>query len=196
MSRRPYVILDRDGTVIAERNYLTDPAQVELLPGAVQGMRQLLDLGLGLVILTNQSGIGRKFFDAKQLQLIHDRLLGLLRDDGIEIDGIYHCPHVPEEDCDCRKPRTGLLNLVASDLGYKPDVPFVIGDKPCDIDLGEAVGATTFLVRTGYGATFAADPAIGADHIVDDLAEAATIIERLLASRTGPAAAQQESSDT
>jgi histidinol-phosphate phosphatase family protein len=188
--------LDRDGTVIEERNYLTDPAQVELLPGAVHGMRQLLDLGLGLVILTNQSGIGRKLFDAKQLQLIHDRLLGLLRDSGIEIDGIYYCPHVPEEGCDCRKPRTGLLKLAAEDLGCEPDVPFVIGDKPCDIDLGTALGATTFLVRTGYGSTYAADPAIIADYVVDDLAEAATIIERLLTSRAHAAVVQKEPSDT
>ena len=196
MRRRQYVVLDRDGTVIEERNYLTDPAQVALLPGAVAGIAQLLDLGLGLVILTNQSGIGRKFFDAQQLQLIHDRLLGLLRDSGIKIDGIYYCPHVPEEGCDCRKPLTGLLKLAATDLGFEPDVPFVIGDKPCDIDLGKALGATTFLVRTGYGSTYALDPAVTADHVVDDLRDAATIIERLLRSRARAAVVQKEPSDT
>jgi phosphoglycolate phosphatase-like HAD superfamily hydrolase len=89
-----------------------------------------------------------------------------------------------------------LLKLAAEDLGCEPDVPFVIGDKPCDIDLGTALGATTFLVRTGYGSTYAADPAIIADYVVDDLAEAATIIERLLTSRAHAAVVQKEPSDT
>jgi histidinol phosphatase-like enzyme len=120
----------------------------------------------------------------------------LLRDSGIEIDGIYLCPHVPEEGCECRKPRTGLLELAAEDLGFEPDVPFVIGDKPCDIDLGKALGARTFLVRTGYGSTYATDPAIIADFVVDDLAEAATIIEQLLTSRAHATVVHKEPSDT
>ena len=189
-------MLDRDGTLIRERFYLSDPDDVELLPGVVSGLRRLLRLELGLVILTNQSGIGRRFFDENRLKLIHDRLLGILRSSGIEVDGIYFCPHVPEAGCDCRKPNTGLLKLAAKDLGFEPQASFVIGDKPCDIGLGRAVEATTFLVRTGYGSTFAADPTVAADYIVDDLADAAAVIEQLLASEEQAAAKLKEHSET
>jgi D-glycero-D-manno-heptose 1,7-bisphosphate phosphatase len=194
MKRRRFVVLDRDGTIIGERHYLSDPKDVELLPGVVPGLRRLIGLELGLVILTNQSGIGRKFFDEGRLNVIHGRLRDILSLNGIEVDGIYYCPHVPEESCDCRKPNPGLLRLAAKDLGFEPHVSFVIGDKSCDIGLGRAVGATTFLVRTGYGSTFAADPAVAADYIVDNLADAATVIERLLTCESKAASIQKEHS--
>jgi histidinol-phosphate phosphatase family protein len=182
MKRRRFAVLDRDGTIIRERCYLSKPDELELLPGAVPGLQKLSGLELGLVILTNQSGVGRKYFDENQLALIHDRLSEMLRANDIQIDGIYYCPHVPEDGCDCRKPKAGLLKLAANDLDFEPHASFVVGDKPCDIDLGKAVGATTFLVRTGYGATYAADLSVAADHVVDDLADAANVIERLLAT--------------
>jgi D-glycero-D-manno-heptose 1,7-bisphosphate phosphatase len=194
MSRRQFVVLDRDGTLIVEKHYLADPEQVELLPGVVSGLRRLLGLQLGLVILTNQAGIGRRFFDKDQLDLIHDRLLGMLDTSGIQVDGIYYCPHLPEEGCDCRKPNPGLLKSAASDLDFEPRDAFVIGDKPCDIELGKALGATTFLVRTGYGSVFADDPSIAADYVVDDLCEAASIIERIHASLLAGERTQRENS--
>jgi len=179
MPRRRFVVLDRDGTLIVERNYLLQVEQVELIPGVAGGLRCLRDLGLGLIVVTNQSAIGRGYFDRAQLDRIHRRVVDLLAAQGASLDGIYCCPHVPEDDCACRKPKPGLLHSAARDLGFDPAACFVIGDKPCDIELGQAVGAITFLVRTGYGAQHIDE--VKADRVVADVAEAARVIERLLA---------------
>ena len=180
MTRRRFVVLDRDGTIIVERHYLSDPERVELLPRIASGLRQLSEMGLGLVVVTNQSGVGRGLFDTTRLALIHRRLCELLAAEGIHLDGIYFCPHTPEDNCSCRKPRTGLLERAAQELDFDPGTAFVIGDKLCDIELGQRAGATTFLVRTGYGAEVAADATCSPDYVVDGVWEAAQVIERLL----------------
>lgn len=180
MTRRRFVVLDRDGTIIVERHYLSDPEGVELLPRVASGLQQLSAMGLGLIVVTNQSGIGRGLFDTARLALIHQRLCALLAVEGIHLDGIYFCPHTPEDACACRKPRTGLLECAAQELDFDPGATFVIGDKPCDIELGQRVGATTFLVRTGYGAAVAADAMVRSDYVVDGVWEAAQMIECLL----------------
>ena len=182
MTRRRFVVLDRDGTIIVERHYLSDPCQVELIPGVASGLRQLGKMKLGLVVITNQSALGRGFFDKTRLGLIHQRLCELLEAEGVYLSGIYSCPHMPEDDCLCRKPRPGLLKLAAKELDFDPQASFVIGDKACDIELGQRVGATTFLVRTGYGAQVAADTMVTPDYVVDSLWEAAQVIQRILAA--------------
>lgn len=183
---RGLVILDRDGTIIVERHYLSDPDQVELIEGAAAGLRQLQTLGVGLVVITNQSAIGRGMFDETRLDAIHRRMDEVLQREGIRLNGVYVCPHRPDEGCACRKPKAGLLKRAARELGVDVRRSFVIGDKSCDIELGRAVGATTFLVRTGYGAHFASDPSVKADYIVDDLVHAAQVIEsRLLEPHHG-----------
>jgi D-glycero-D-manno-heptose 1,7-bisphosphate phosphatase len=183
VSRR-FVILDRDGTLIVERNYLSDPADVELLPEVPTGLRMLRELGMGLIVITNQSGIGRGYFDPARLDLVHGRMTQLLAAGGVELDGIYCCPHLPEEGCACRKPRPGLLLQAASEHRFVPEECIVIGDKPCDIDLGRRFGALTFLVTTGYGASFAAAGGAGADEVVDNLRQVAPIIlARIVALR-------------
>jgi D-sedoheptulose 7-phosphate isomerase len=193
-AERRFVVLDRDGTLIVERHYLADPALVELYPGTAAGLRHLRELGLGLLVITNQSAIGRGMLDEARLEAIHGRLRELLAREGVRLDGIYHCPHVPEAGCACRKPLPGLLDRAARDLGFDPRAAFVIGDKRCDLDLGRAVGATALLVRTGYGAETARELAgdtgdAAPNPIVDDLREAARVIERLLAGEraSGPA---------
>jgi D-glycero-D-manno-heptose 1,7-bisphosphate phosphatase len=180
MSQRRFVVLDRDGTLNVEREYLSAPEQIELLPGAVLGLRHLRKLGLGLVVITNQSGIGRGYFDEARLDLIHERLCALLAAEGIQLDGIYVCPHRPSDGCTCRKPQPELLEKAAREHQFKPGEAFVIGDKIVDIELGRQVGATTLLVRTGYGAQVAAQMAVTWDYVVEDLADAAAVIERLL----------------
>jgi D-glycero-D-manno-heptose 1,7-bisphosphate phosphatase len=185
MTQRSSVLLDRDGTMIVERHYLSEPHQVELIPGVTDGLRKLNEMGLGLVLITNQSGVGRGFFSELRLNLIHQRLGELLQAEGIRLDGIYFCPHTPEDDCPCRKPRPGLVKLAAKELDFDPRAAFVIGDKPCDIELGRRIGAKTFLVRTGYGAQPAAEVAITPDYVVDDVEGAAQVIERLLARAEG-----------
>jgi len=174
---RRFVILDRDGTIIEEREYLSDPEQVTLIPGAGAALRELRRMGYGLIVITNQSGIGRGFFDLGQLQRVHKRLEELLQSEGIHLDGLYVCPHTPDDNCDCRKPKLGLLQKTVIDLGFSMANSIVIGDKATDIEMGRMAGALTFLVRTGYGAQFENDAA--ADFVVDDMAAAAQALERL-----------------
>jgi D-glycero-D-manno-heptose 1,7-bisphosphate phosphatase len=162
-----YVLLDRDGTLIVERHYLADPAQVELLPGAARALVQLRALGWGLAVITNQSGIGRGYYGWEQLHAVHARLAELLAHEGASLDGIYICPHRPDEDCACRKPRPGLIWSAAAELHFDPRAAVVVGDKLCDLDAGRAVGATTCLVRTGYGRSCEANAR--ADGVLDDL---------------------------
>jgi D-glycero-D-manno-heptose 1,7-bisphosphate phosphatase len=178
--RRRVALLDRDGTLIVERHYLATPDGVELLPGAVEGLRRLTAMGVGLAVVTNQSGLSRGYFDRMTLDAIHDRMRELLARGGVTLDGIYVCPHTDEHACACRKPRPGLVHQAAAELGFDPVHAFVLGDKACDVDLGRAVGATTFLVRTGYGARMAAEVQGRADHIVDDLRQAAEVIGSIL----------------
>jgi D-glycero-D-manno-heptose 1,7-bisphosphate phosphatase len=175
-SRKRFVILDRDGTLIEECHYLSDPSQVKLLPGIADGLRQLRKMGLGLIVITNQSGIGRGFFDETRLTHIHQRMRALLQAEGVYLDGIYFCPHGPDDNCQCRKPRPGLLEKAAQTMNFDPQECFVIGDKASDIELGKRVNATTFLVRTGYGNLEVLKNRCDPDYIVDDLWEAAHVI--------------------
>ena len=184
MKPKRFVLLDRDGTIIKERHYLSDPQQVELLAGAAEGLRQMQEMGLGAIAVTNQSGIGRGFFDEKRLWEIHQRMLELLTAESVFLEDIYFCPHTPADNCSCRKPLSGLVEQAAEKYGFNPQDSFVIGDKPCDIELGQRVGAITFLVRTGYGAEVATNQTVAPDYVVDDLLEAARIIERLIPLET------------
>lgn len=180
---RRFVLLDRDGTLIHERRYLSDPRQVELIDGAGEALGRLRALGLGTAIVTNQSGVGRGLFDEARLAQIHRRLVVLLAAAGGALDGIYVCPHVPEDDCPCRKPRPGLIERAQRELGLDPGASFVVGDKACDIELGKRVGAMTVLVRTGYGVSTLVEGQVRPDHAVRDVAEAARLIEAILATR-------------
>lgn len=180
MKQPRFVVLDRDGTIIRERHYLREPELVELLEGTTDGLRLLREMGLGLVVVTNQSAIGRGFLDESRLQQIHQRLRELLASEGVYVEDIYFCPHMPMDDCSCRKPRTGLLELAAKEHGFKPKDAFVIGDKPCDIELGQRMEATTFLVRTGYGNQVAAENQATPDYVVENVLEAALVIRGLV----------------
>ena len=186
MKTRRFVLLDRDGTVNVERHYLADPDGVELLPNAAAGLRRMRELGFGLILVTNQSGLGRGYFDQPALDAVHQRLHELLKAEGVALDGIYYCPHTEEAGCGCRKPRPGLVLRAAADLGFDPAESFAIGDRPCDIDLGRGLGATTVLVRTGYGAEHA--HTVRADFVAADLLEAADLVEKHLARNAREAA--------
>ena len=174
------VAIDRDGTIIVGRPYLSDARAVELLPGAAAGIRRLRELGLAVAMVTNQSGIGRGYFSLETLQAIHGRLLELLRQSGATLDGIHFCPHHPDEGCACRKPGTGMLEAAAREHGASLADAFVLGDNACDIEAGRRVGATTVLVSTGYGQSTLRAQHVCPDHVVEDLAAGAGLIARLL----------------
>ena len=178
--RQRFVVLDRDGTITIERHYLSDPAAVELLPGAAEALRHMREMGLGLIVITNQSGIGRGLFGWETLNRVHGRLRGLLQAEGVQLDRIYVCPHRAEDHCLCRKPSTGLLERAAQELGFDEKACFVIGDRASDIELGRRVGATALLVRTGYGRQVASCTTITPDYIVDDVWQAAHVIQGTL----------------
>jgi histidinol-phosphate phosphatase family protein len=185
---RAAVFLDRDGTVIVEKHYLHDPEGVELLPGAGEGLRRMAALGLRLVLVSNQSGVGRGYFGRGDVERVHGRLAELLAAQGVRLDGFYICPHAPAkvsgEECGCRKPRPGLIERACAELGLDAGASFVIGDKPCDVDLGLVVNATAILVTTGYGAAHAESGSCRPHHVVGGLVEAAGVIESIVAART------------
>jgi D-glycero-D-manno-heptose 1,7-bisphosphate phosphatase len=175
MSRR-YVLLDRDGTINEEIGYVLSPAELRLIPGAAEAIRDLRALGLGVVVVTNQSPVGRGWITEADLAAIHDHLRGLLRDSGTDVDAIEHCPHRPEEDCSCRKPQTGMVDRAVADLGFDPAEAFVVGDHAGDMALGRAIGARTILVRTGHGEEELEAARDLADRVVADLPAAAAAI--------------------
>lgn len=145
------VLLDRDGTIIVEKEYLSDPAGVELLPGAAAGLRALRALGCLLAVVTNQSGVGRGYYTLDTMHAVNRRMAELLAREGIVLDGIYFCPHAPGSGCACRKPLPGMGLQAARELGFEPRDAVIIGDKLVDLGLAGAMGARGILVRTGYG---------------------------------------------
>jgi len=167
--------LDRDGTIIVEKNYLGSAEGVELLPGAARGLRLLHNAGFLLIVITNQSGIGRGMFTVEAMRQVNDEIQRQLRAEQVQIDAFYHCPHAPKDNCECRKPKPLLAQGAARDLEFDPAQAFMIGDKPADVDLGSAIGARTILVRTGYGRQ-SEESGVRADVIVDDLEGAASFI--------------------
>ncbi|MGC8761831.1 MAG: D-glycero-alpha-D-manno-heptose-1,7-bisphosphate 7-phosphatase [Bryobacteraceae bacterium] len=153
---KPCIFFDRDGTLIEERNYLSDPDQVVLIPGAAEAVRLARGAGYLTVVLTNQSGVGRGYFTLEDVERVNARMLELLLREGAEIDGIYVCPHAPEEGCGCRKPRTGLVERAARELGIDVGASWMVGDKAADLELARNAGMRGVLVQTGYGSEAAA----------------------------------------
>ena len=175
MSNR-FIILDRDGTAIVDKHYLDNPDGVELLPGAVQGLRKMIDAGYSLIFVSNQSGIGRGLFDVATLDAINQRMTNILEQEGISHKGIYYCPHTPEENCSCRKPRTALVINAIAEHGFQPEESWVIGDKAADINLGKAVNARSILVLTGKGTKTNEENLVSADYEANNLTDAADFI--------------------
>ena len=166
MTRIKTVLLDRDGTIIYNRHYLSDPNDIEFLPGALDGLRRMRDLGLRMVLITNQSGIGRGYFTEERLREIHDRFEAMLADEGVRLDGIYFCPHTPDDDSDCRKPRTGMVDRAAQELGFDIQDAVMIGDSAADMGLAVTIvtDACSAWPRERHDASLAA-----IDNLVDTM---------------------------
>jgi D-glycero-D-manno-heptose 1,7-bisphosphate phosphatase len=140
------VVLDRDGTIIVDRGYLADPEGLAFLPGAPEGLRWFYQNGYRLIVITNQSAVGRGMLSADRLEEIHDRFYQMLEAAGVWIERIYSCPHVPDDLCNCRKPGTGLMLQAAAEQRFDPSKAIVIGDKSSDVEMGRRVGATTIFI--------------------------------------------------
>ena len=171
---RRFVLLDRDGTINEDIGYVHRPDELRLLPGALDALAELQ--GLGLVVVTNQSPVGRGMITAGELDAIHERLRELLGHGGVTLDGIEVCPHRPDEGCACRKPGTLMVERAVKALGFDPRESWIVGDHAADMGLGRAVGARTILVRTGHGEEELGKAGADADVVVDDLAAAAALI--------------------
>lgn len=179
------VLLDRDGTIAEDVNYCRRPEDFRLLPRAAEAVALLNRAGMPVVVVTNQSGIARGYFDWETLQAIHDKMRAELAGAGARVDAIYVCPHHPGDGCPCRKPRPGLLVRAASDLGIDLGASYVIGDREMDVLAGQACGCTTILVRTG---PVLASPrslnGAGPDYFAEDLYEGAIWITTRIGSST------------
>jgi D-glycero-D-manno-heptose 1,7-bisphosphate phosphatase len=157
-------VLDRDGTLVLDRGYLDDPAGLEWTEGAAQALLWWRTHGYRLIVVTNQSGIGRGFFDAERIETVHARLRAMARAAGVELAGIYYCPHRPDDRCGCRKPEPALLYAAAAEHGFDPARSVVIGDKQSDVELGTRVGAKTVLIRAA--ARGALEPEYSQPHLI------------------------------
>jgi D-glycero-D-manno-heptose 1,7-bisphosphate phosphatase len=182
---KPAVFLDRDGTLIEEVGYLSRLDRIAFFPWSVDAVRVLNDAGFLVMIVTNQAGVARGYFDEALVRDAHAVIDRQLRAGGARIDAYYYCPHHPAAAlepyrvaCDCRKPQPGMLLRAAREHSVDLSRSFVVGDRWLDVRLGQAVGAKTVLVRTGYGAEEEAQPdGVIADLVADNLmAGAAWII--------------------
>jgi D-glycero-D-manno-heptose 1,7-bisphosphate phosphatase len=179
------VFLDRDGTLIEEVGYLDHVDRIDFFPYSVDAVRLLNRAGFAVVIVTNQSGVARGLFDEDLVSATHRHIADTLEQGGARIDGFYYCPHHPDakveayrRDCECRKPKSGLLRKAAEDLGIDLSQSFVVGDRTDDIETGVNVGAAGVLVRTGYGAAHEIAARSSAATVTDNLAQAVSWILR------------------
>jgi heptosyltransferase-2 len=187
------VFLDRDGTLNEDPGYLRSASELKLLPGVATALARLKGAGARLVVVTNQSGVGRGLFMLKDLEAIHARLEGLLEQSDAALDAIYFCPHHPEDGCRCRKPATGMIDRAVSELHLDLRRAYLIGDHASDIQLAKAVGVKAILVTSGKVDRQALDmlTAAGAmpDMVASSMAEAVEWILSDAAARVGGAAA-------
>jgi histidinol-phosphate phosphatase family protein len=133
-------LLDRDGTIVVDKVYLSDPAGIEFAPGAIEGLQLLRNAKFAVALITNQSGIARGYFTVSTLEEIHGRLQTLLAEEDLHLDAIYFCPHGPDDGCACRKPAPGMVNNAMRDLGFAPNETVVIGDSDADMGAASAAG--------------------------------------------------------
>jgi histidinol-phosphate phosphatase family protein len=138
-ARRPALFVDRDGTLIVDAGYPRDPALVEPLPGAIDVLREL-GSRFALVIISNQSGIGRGRIAQAEARAVHDQVIEVFARAGVGFAGAYYCPHAPDAGCACRKPAPGLLLDAARELGLDLAASIMIGDKASDIAAGRTAG--------------------------------------------------------
>lgn len=166
------VFIDRDGVINEDLGkYVTKPEEFVFLPNAIKALKKLHKSEYKIIIITNQGGVGKGIYTEKDVEDIHSKMNNLLKKESIKIDGLYYCPHHPKDNCECRKPRLGLVKKAVEEHKIDVDKSFFIGDKTSDVKAGKDAGCKTFLVKTGYaGHDKVYD--IVPDFVVSDLLEA------------------------
>ena len=181
-SNRPGVFLDRDGTIAEEVGYLNHASRFRMFPFAADAIRRLNAAGLPVIVVTNQSGVGRGYFPESLVHTVNNLMTQELEKASAKLDSIYYCPHISAEKCACRKPNTGMLERAAREHSLDLRRSFVVGDRHGDVELARNAHARSVLVRTGYGegelAWHAAKWPVQPDFVAADLAEAADWILR------------------
>lgn len=179
------VFVDRDGTLVEEVNYLSRVEDLRFFPFTVEAVSLLKENGFLVIVVTNQSGIGRGIYDEEAMHTIHSRIQAELTD---KIDAFYFCPHLPDEGCACRKPNLGMIEAACRDFEIDLEGSWVVGDKVLDVQTGINAGLKTALVLTGHGYN-EREKLAGAPHLVakDLLAAAREILRSAdLLSETRP----------
>lgn len=182
MTPRPAVFMDRDGTLSHEVGYVNHVSRFELFPFTVEAVRAINRAGYLAVVVTNQAGVARGYFPESLIHEVHDSLRRSMAEGGARLDGVYVCPHHPSvgeppyrQDCGCRKPKPGLVERAARELGVDLARSWVVGDREADLRLAWNVGARAALVKTGYGLgelqymapRWPRQPELVAEHLLD-----------------------------
>jgi len=193
-TNRPAVFMDRDGTLAHEVGYVNHISRFRLYPWAVDSVRLLNRAGVLAVVVTNQAGVARGYFPESLIAEVHAQMNASMEAGGARLDGVYYCPHHPSageppyrQDCSCRKPRPGLVQRAAQELGIDLARSWVVGDRHADVELARNVGARACLVKTGYGQgellwhapAWPQPPDVVGEHLLE-------AVERILAEGEGP----------
>ncbi|MFA5891002.1 MAG: D-glycero-beta-D-manno-heptose 1,7-bisphosphate 7-phosphatase [Actinomycetota bacterium] len=175
--KEPAIFLDRDGVICENRpDHVKSWSEFVFIPGSVEALASLTRAKRRVFVVTNQSAIGRAMMTRRTLDDIHERMLDVVEGSGARIEAILVCPHHPDDKCECRKPKPGLLRAAAAERGVDLEASFLVGDTGTDLRAGAAAGCRTILVRTGRGAETIRDRSWGRrapDFVADDLVDAA-----------------------
>lgn len=181
--KKKTVFLDRDGTINIEKNYLYKREDFSFIQGAPEAVALLKNSGYRVIVVSNQAGVARGYYTEDDVKVLHEFVNEELKKWNTGIDAFYYCPHHPtagkgkyKRECECRKPRTGLLERAVADFPTDMDLSWMIGDNKSDIEAGAAFGVRTILVRTGYGKQLELENYVGYDYIADDLYHAVKIV--------------------
>jgi len=143
---RKAVFIDRDGTINVNYGYINNPDDFKMYPNVAKGIKLLQENGFKIIIITNQSGIARGYFSEKSLEEIHDKMKKELSKEDTGVDAIYYCPHHPDENCNCRKPKPGMLEQAIKDFDIEIKDSYIIGDRMLDVEAGKIIGCKTVLI--------------------------------------------------
>lgn len=179
--KKKAIFVDRDGTLIEEVNFLSRVEDLIVFPFTPPAIARLKESGYLVIVVTNQSGIGRGLYTVADMNSVHE---AIQKEVGGMIDAFYHCPHLPEEGCHCRKPNLGMIEAAQADFDIEMEGSWMIGDKNLDVWIAESAGIRSAMVMTGYGSTHVSGlknpPAI----VSDDFGEAAIAVLAIAEART------------